>query len=207
MPDLLFLSSNPVFKEDLQKQIELEAPEFKTNVENAEPDAALIDEDTTHLCTLTARYPHIPFFVLLKAGAEKPKASPLVRFIVKPLTLSSFLNELRAGINLSTASDAGRLRFGAYELDPLKKEICHISSGETFKLTEKEISVIQYLYKIRNRIVTKNELLSEVWGYSPDATTHTIETHIYRLRQKVEQDGQKEALILTQDGGYLLARS
>lgn len=207
MPDLLFLSSDPLFKEDLQKQIELEAPEFKINVENTEPDVAVIDEDTTHLSSLTAHYPHIPFFVLLKAGAEKPKVSPLVRFVVKPLTLSSFLNELRAGINLSTASDAGRLRFGAYELNPLEKEIRHIPSNEKIKLTEKEISVIQYLYKIRDRIVTKNELLSEVWGYSPDATTHTIETHIYRLRQKVEHDGQKESLILTQEGGYLLARS
>ena len=63
---------------------------------------------------------------------------------------------------------------------------------------------MKYLYKNRNRIVSKNELLQEVWGYAPDATTHTIETHIYRLRQKVEHNNAEAQLITTVEGGYQL---
>ena len=77
---------------------------------------------------------------------------------------------------------------------------------EIVKLTEKEVSILQYLYKIRDRIVTKSELLQEVWGYNPDVTTHTIETHIYRLRQKVEHEDKNAQLIITEEGGYFLKK-
>mgnify|MGYP002168587469 CR=1 FL=1 len=77
---------------------------------------------------------------------------------------------------------------------------------ESVKPTEEAMAIVQYLYKIKGRIVTKTELLQEVWGYSPEVTTHTIETHIYRLRQKVEHDNPSAQLILTEDGGYLLKR-
>ena len=66
------------------------------------------------------------------------------------------------------------------------------------------MAVLKYLYKNRDRIVSKNELLQEVWCYAPDVTTHTIETHIYRLRQKVEHDDVEAQLIMTVDGGYQL---
>ena len=66
------------------------------------------------------------------------------------------------------------------------------------------MAVIKYLYKTKDHIVSKNELLQEVWGYSPEVSTHTIETHIYRLRQKVEQGDEESLLILTEEGGYKL---
>ena len=72
------------------------------------------------------------------------------------------------------------------------------------KKTEKEVAIIKYLYKAKDKIVSKNELLQEVWGYSPDVSTHTIETHIYRLRQKVEHENPDAQLIMTEDGGYKL---
>ena len=88
----------------------------------------------------------------------------------------------------------------------MKKEILNLRNNETIKLTEKEVSILQYLYKIKNKIVTKADLLQEVWGYNPDVTTHTIETHIYRLRQKVEHDDKSAQLIITEEGGYMLKR-
>ncbi|MFR1032737.1 MAG: winged helix-turn-helix domain-containing protein [Alphaproteobacteria bacterium] len=77
-------------------------------------------------------------------------------------------------------------------------------NNEIVKLTEKEIAILKYLYKAQDRIVAKNELLQEVWGYAPDVTTHTIETHVYRLRQKVEHDDPEAQLIITLEGGYRL---
>ena len=109
-------------------------------------------------------------------------------------------------INLAFNSHEGSLKFNQYCLYPLNKEIVNLRNNESVKLTEKEVAIIQYLYKIKDRIVTKTELLQQVWGYSPDATTHTIETHIYRLRQKVEHDNADAQLIMTEDGGYMLNR-
>ena len=88
-------------------------------------------------------------------------------------------------------------------LDSAKKEIKNLRTHKTIKLTEREVTILNYLYKAYPKIVSKSELLSEVWGYNPDATTHTVETHIYRLRQKVEEDGNN-AIILTEDAGYKL---
>ena len=64
--------------------------------------------------------------------------------------------------------------------------------------------MILYLYKAKNNIITKTDFLKEVWGYSPDVSTHTIETHIYRLRQKVEKNKNWPQLIITENGGYKL---
>ena len=87
---------------------------------------------------------------------------------------------------------------------PMNKEIVNQRNNDKFKLTEKEVAILKYLYKNKERLVSKNELLQEVWGYAPDVSTHTIETHIYRLRQKVEKDNHDAQLILTAEGGYQL---
>ena len=71
------------------------------------------------------------------------------------------------------------------------------------KLTERETAILKYLYKAGDKIVGKAELLAEVWGYNPEATTHTVETHIYRLRQKIERP---EQVIMTEDNGYRLKK-
>ena len=94
--------------------------------------------------------------------------------------------------------------FNQYELHPLAKEIVNLRNNELVKLTEKEVAVIKYLYKSKDKIVTKNDLLKDVWDYNAEVTTHTIETHIYRLRQKVEHENAEAQLILTEDGGYKL---
>ena len=74
------------------------------------------------------------------------------------------------------------------------------------RLTEKETAILKYLYRAGDRIVTREVLLSEVWGYNSGVTTHTLETHIYRLRQKIERDPSQAELLVTESGGYKLAR-
>ena len=95
------------------------------------------------------------------------------------------------------------LNFKEYSLYPVKKEIVSSKSGKTTKLTEKEVDILKYLYQNLPAAASKEDLLENVWEYSAGVTTHTIETHIYRLRQKVEQDGGSQ-LILTENSGYRL---
>ena len=72
------------------------------------------------------------------------------------------------------------------------------------RLTEKETSILKYLYRAGDKVIGRDTLLHEVWGYNSGVTTHTLETHIYRLRQKIEPDPSNAALLVTEPGGYRL---
>ena len=163
-------------------------------------DLILLDELENKINDYSSR--PVPIFLLGKNGVEYDITNAEV--LSKPLSLSNLIDAIKSGINVFENSEEGYLRFNHYELRPLTKEILNERNNEITKLTEKEVSIIKYLYKSGAKIVSKNELLQEVWGYSPEVTTHTIETHIYRLRQKVEHEDTSAQLILTSDGGYKL---
>ena len=76
--------------------------------------------------------------------------------------------------------------------------------GNKVRLTEKETAILRYLYRAGQRPVSREVLLQEVWGYNSGVTTHTLETHIYRLRQKVERDASTPSILVTEGGGYKL---
>lgn len=201
MPNILFLTDDDFFADDLSEQIKLYAPEFDVfREEDKDKHYHIIvaDEKTDVLKNITTKAP-----VFLLTQNENSEAD-VQHIFTKPLKLRDFLDTLQAGINRFENSSEGYLTFNHYELRPVSKEILNLRNAELIKLTEKEVSIIKYLYKSRDRIVSKNELLQEVWGYSPDVTTHTIETHIYRLRQKVEHDNPDAQMIITEEGGYLL---
>ena len=73
------------------------------------------------------------------------------------------------------------------------------------RLTEKETSILKFLYRSGATVVGRDTLLGEVWGYNAGVTTHTLETHVYRLRQKIEDDPSNAELLVTEPGGYRLA--
>lgn len=207
MPNILFISDNNDFAADLSEQISLYAKDFNImNQDNPQAmiDMIILDEKSDLLPEIRKEHPRTPVILLQKSGEDNCDTSVLNLPILKPFSLEMLLNQIKAQINLLDNSAEGYLNFNKYIVRPIKKDIYNQRNKEVVKLTEKEVSIIKYLYKCKERVVTKNELLQEVWGYSPDASTHTIETHIYRLRQKVEQDDTSAQLILTEDGGYRL---
>ena len=80
-------------------------------------------------------------------------------------------------------------------------------AGDELKLTDKEVEILRYLHRARGAIVSRDELLTNIWGYHESVTTHTIETHIYRLRQKIENHVEEAAILITEPGGYRLAET
>jgi DNA-binding response OmpR family regulator len=72
------------------------------------------------------------------------------------------------------------------------------------RLTEKETAILKYLYRSGHKVVSRGVLLDEVWGYNAGVNTHTLETHIYRLRQKIERDPSHAEILITESGGYRL---
>lgn len=206
MPDILFLSAHNDFAEDLAEQIRLYAPEFTVCREGKEDEAFdlyLLDDQPEKLKDLRRDHHKAPV-ILLSSGDFSAEEDSSALVIAKPFALADFLNRLRSSINLFENRSDGYLIFNNYELHPVAKEILNLQTGEVIKLTEKEVAVIKYLHKAKDKIVSKNDLLQDVWDYNAEVTTHTIETHIYRLRQKVEHDGLGAPLIMTEDGGYKL---
>ncbi len=203
----MFLTSDKDFYADLSGQIALYAKDFQV-MDSAEDtsltDLIILDDKIQDLDVMRHLHPKTPIILLLKEGNNTVRESALNTVMTKPLSLENLLNQIRSSLTLLDNSADGYLYFNQYELRPIEKEIYNERNGETTKLTEKEVAIIKFLYKNKNKIVSKNDLLQEVWGYSPDASTHTIETHIYRLRQKVEHEDTEAQLIMTEDGGYKL---
>lgn len=202
MSNILILSENEEFKTDLEDQIRHHAPEL-TVVDDSQADIIVIDENMKLLENNAAKDNKAPV-ILLSGFGETLEGIGGSQVIEKPFLLSSFLDSIKASIHIFENSADGALEFNQYILYPIRKEIMNLRNNELIKLTEKEVSIIKYLYKNKDKIISKSDLMKEVWGYALDAATHTVETHIYRLRQKVEHEDEAAQLILTSEGGYQL---
>jgi len=124
-------------------------------------------------------------------------------YVTKPFKFSVLLARVRAHLRSHEQSEDAVFQVGPYEFRPAMKLLV-TSDEKKIRLTEKETNILKYLYRAGGKPVPRDELLHEVWGYNPAVTTHTLETHIYRLRQKIEPDTAHARLLVTESGGYRL---
>ena len=124
-------------------------------------------------------------------------------YVTKPFKFAVLLARIRAQLRSHEHSEGAVFHLGAYEFRPSAKML--VDQGQKkIRLTEKETNILKYLYRAGEKPVSREELLAEVWGYNAGVTTHTLETHVYRLRQKIEPDPSNAKLLLTEAGGYRL---
>jgi DNA-binding response OmpR family regulator len=131
----------------------------------------------------------------LEAGAND--------YVTKPFRFAVLLARIRAQLRQHEQSEDATFSVGPYTFKPSQKLLIDQRGGKV-RLTEKEASIIKYLYRADQKVVTRDVLLEEVWGYNSGVTTHTLETHIYRLRQKIEKDAANPEILVTEAGGYKL---
>ena len=124
-------------------------------------------------------------------------------YVTKPFRFAVLLARIRAHLRSHEQSEDAVFRIGPYEFRPAAKLLLD-AKGAKVRLTEKETSILKYLYRAGAKPVSREELLTEVWGYNAGVTTHTLETHVYRLRQKIEPDPGQVRLLMTDAGGYRL---
>lgn len=124
-------------------------------------------------------------------------------YVTKPYKFAVLLARIRAQLRDYEHSEGAIFRLGDYEFRPAAKVLVD-EKGKKIRLTEKETNILKYLYRAGEKAVSREELLAEVWGYNAGVTTHTLETHVYRLRQKIESDPANARLLLTEAGGYRL---
>jgi DNA-binding response OmpR family regulator len=125
-------------------------------------------------------------------------------YVTKPFKFNVLLAHIRAQLRSHEQSEDAVFRIGPYEFRPAAKMLLD-AKGRKIRLTDKETNILKYLYRAGSKVVSREELLTEVWGYNAGVTTHTLETHVYRLRQKIEPDPTGPKLLITEAGGFRLS--
>ncbi len=171
-------------------------------------DVGLPDMDGREACRLM-RKGGLKAPVIMLTGADSDSDTILGLeagandYVTKPFRFGVLLARIRAHLRQHEQSEDAVFKIGPYTFKPSAKML--IDDGEKkVRLTEKETAILKFLYRTGVKTVGRDILLHEVWGYNSGVTTHTLETHIYRLRQKIERDPSNAELLVTESGGYKL---
>jgi DNA-binding response OmpR family regulator len=220
---LLIVDDDADLRSAVSEQLEtegystLEAATAAAGVRAAEtdkPDLILLDVDLPDMDGREAcrqmrdKGVAAPVIMLTAASADEDTVQGLEAgandYVIKPYKFAVLLARIRAQLRSHEHSEGAVFRLGTYEFRPANKVLIDPQQRK-IRLTEKETNILKYLYRAGEKPVSREELLAEVWGYNAGVTTHTLETHVYRLRQKIETDPANARLLLTEAGGYRLA--
>jgi DNA-binding response OmpR family regulator len=172
-------------------------------------DVGLPDLDGREVCRLMRRANlRAPIVMLTAADTDADTVLGLDSgaddYVVKPFKFLVLLARMRAHLRQYVQSDSAEFVIGPYSFRPAAKLMLDQERNRKVRLTEKEAAILKFLYRASGKAVTREILLNEVWGYNAGVTTHTLETHIYRLRQKIERDPADAHILITEAGGYRL---
>ena len=169
-------------------------------------DVGLPDTDGRELCKLM-RKQGIKCPIIMLTGHDSDADTILGLdagandYVTKPFKFSVLLARIRSHLRQFEHSEDATFPLGPYTFKPSQK-ILMSEDERKIRLTEKETNILKYLLRSGEASVSRDELLHEVWGYNAGISTHTLETHIYRLRQKIEPNPSQVSLLVTSDGGY-----
>ena len=172
-------------------------------------DVGLPDTDGRELCRLM-RKQGVKAPVLMLTGHDTDADTILGLdagandYVTKPFKFPVLLARIRAQLRQHEQSEDATFILGPYTFKPAMK-VLMTEDDRRIRLTEKETNILKFLYRSPDGVVARDILLREVWGYNSGVTTHTLETHIYRLRQKIEPDPSNARILVTESGGYRLA--
>jgi DNA-binding response OmpR family regulator len=171
-------------------------------------DVGLPDTDGRELCKLM-RKQNVKCPIVMLTGHDSDADTILGLdagandYVTKPFKFPVLLARIRAQLRQHEQSEDAVFQLGPYSFRPAMKLLVD-ESEKKIRLTEKETNILKFLYRAADGVVARDVLLHEVWGYNAGVTTHTLETHIYRLRQKIEPDPSNARLLVTESGGYRL---
>jgi DNA-binding response OmpR family regulator len=167
--------------------------------------------DGSELCGwLRRRGLRVPIIVLSDAGAEQDVVRALDAgandYVVRPFRLAELKARLRAQIREHETSEDAVLPIGPYHFSPAARSLHEPAENRHIRLTQQEVIILKHLYRAGGRPISRQTLLHGAWRYSVDAQSHTVETHIYRLRRKIEPDPSRPYIILKDRHGYRLGQ-
>jgi len=220
---ILIIDDDDDLRSALAEQIDGEADLTSTEASTGEggvaaaaarrPDLILLDVDLPDIdgrevCRrLRGEGVSAPVVMLTAAAADTDTIQGLEAgandYVTKPFRFNVLLARIRAHLRHHEQSEDAVFQIGPYEFRPAGKVLVD-GAGKKVRLTEKETNILKYLYRADGKAVSREQLLTEVWGYNTGVTTHTLETHVYRLRQKMEPDPANARFLVTEVGGYRL---
>jgi DNA-binding response OmpR family regulator len=220
---VLLVDDDTPLRESLKEQLDLQgeftvsdAATGASGLEKAKsemPDVVILDVglpdlDGREVCRLMRKANvRCPIIMLTANDGEADQILGLEAgandYVTKPFKFNVLLARIRAHLRNHAQSEDAVFKIGQYTFRPSAKLLSGPQNTKV-RLTEKETSILKFLYRAGDKVVGRDVLLHEVWGYNPAVTTHTLETHIYRLRQKIENDPAHAKLLVTESGGYRL---
>lgn len=227
---IVIVDHDPKFCEMLSEQLNLyedyscqsfhDAASVLADIEAAGPDILLVgcglgDMSLQSFCeAVREKGLAVPIIFMLRSDDEEDDAD-LAEFIgandclIRPFLFADLLVRVQASMRVRDMQGDDDIVIGLYRLRPSAKVLL-MRDGDgaesKIRLTEKESDILKFLADEDGQVVSREVLLAEVWGYNSGVTTHTLETHIYRLRQKIEQDPSDAKYLVTEPGGYRLVR-
>ncbi|HEY8383904.1 MAG TPA: response regulator transcription factor [Microvirga sp.] len=220
---LLVVDDDQDLRDTLAEQLGLYDEFQVATAENAGQAIATVKDDRIDLAIMDVGLPDMDGREAVKAMRRNGFRSPIIMltaqgsdadtvlglesgandYVTKPFKFAVLLARIRAQLRQYEASEDAIFQIGPYTFRPGSKLLTS-DKGSKLKLTEKETAILRYLYRAGQKVVGRDILLAEVWGYNAAVTTHTLETHIYRLRQKIESDPSNARILVTEPGGYKL---
>ncbi|HEX3916932.1 MAG TPA: response regulator transcription factor [Caulobacteraceae bacterium] len=221
---ILIIDDDTDLREQLREQLELHeefsatdsatAAEGLRAAKERRPDLILLDVDLPDmdgreaLKLMRGAGVSAPVVMLTAASGDSDTILGLESganaYVTKPFKFNVLLAHIRAQLRSHEQSEDAVFRIGPYEFRPASKMLLD-AKGKKIRLTDKETNILKYLYRAGQKVISREELLTEVWGYNAGVTTHTLETHVYRLRQKIEPDPTGPKILITEAGGYRLS--
>ncbi len=125
-------------------------------------------------------------------------------YLIKPFRLDILLERIHTFLPHHETTSESVFSIGRFSFFPISKLLIDTDTDSIVRLTAKETEILKCLYGADKKAVTRDVLLDKIWGYNASVTTHTLETHIYRLRQKIEENPSKNELLITVPDGYQL---
>jgi DNA-binding response OmpR family regulator len=220
---ILLVDDDNALRESLKEQLNLQNEFVVTDAatgasglekaKNETPDLVILDVglpdlDGREVCRLMRKANvRCPIMMLTGHDGEADQILGLDAgandYLTKPFRFNILLARIRAHMRSHAQSEDAVFKIGPYSFRPSAK-LLQGPNNAKIRLTEKETSILKFLFRAGDKVVGRETLLHEVWGYNPAVTTHTLETHIYRLRQKIESDPTHARLLVTESGGYRL---
>ncbi|MEO9970635.1 MAG: response regulator transcription factor [Hyphomonadaceae bacterium] len=220
---ILLVDDDNDLREALAEQLEVHAEFTILQAENATTGIKLATDERVDLILLDVDMPdmdgreacklmrkngiHVPVIMLTGQSTDADTILGLESgandYVTKPFKFSVLLARVRTHMRNFEQSEDAVFQIGPYEFRPSMKLLTD-DNERKIRLTEKETNILKFLYRSGGKPVARDELLKEVWGYNAAVTTHTLETHVYRLRQKIEPDPSNARILMTDSGGYRL---
>ena len=221
---ILLVDDDPALRETLAEQLGFHEEYAIGQAENGAQAIEAIDADHFDAIVLDVGLPDMDGRDLCKLMRRRGVKAPIIMltgqdsdadailgldagandYITKPFRFNVFMARIRAQLRTHEQSDDAVFNVGPYAFLPAAKMLTNSETDRKIRLTEKETAILKFLYRSTEGVVPRDVLLHEVWGYNAGVTTHTLETHIYRLRQKIEPDPSNARLLVTESGGYKL---